>query len=104
MEDTIIFETIVPEFIGVENDEYRYKIKFQGFNTEVIVNPSSNEFILIITDEIAGYYGYKNADELLGSDEHLDAIIMMERERESYLGGIYSDYKLICKSLDMVKQ
>lgn len=87
----------------ITDDEYRFKIKFQGFDTEIRTNLLFKEFVLIVTDEIAQHYGFLTADELLASDDHLDAILMMREERANYLGGIYSDYKLMCKSLTMVE-
>lgn len=93
-------EIIHPEFVGKGNNEYTYKIKFQGFDTECRINLQAKEYTLIITDEMAQHYGYQTAEDLLGSDEHLDAINLLKGERESYMGGAYLDsaFKVVCKS------
>lgn len=82
-------ESIDPEYIGIENNEYRFKHKFSGFNTEIRVDILSNEATILITDEIAEFFGYKSADELLGSDTHLDALNMIKSDR-----GVFPDFKL----------
>ncbi len=82
-----------PKFIGIENDEQIYEVKYFGFTTEFRLKKLSNEATILITDEIAESFGYKSAAEMLGSDMHLDLLSKVKNEC-----GVYPNLKLRYKN------
>lgn len=87
-----MYESVYLEFLGIENDEERLKIKFDGFDTEIRINMLSHEETFIITDEIAKHFGCESADELLNSDGYLDYLNKIKKET-----GAFPRIKFRCK-------
>lgn len=67
--------------IEIEGSVLRFKHDFSGVMTELRFDTITNEWTLLITDEIAQSFGYSDIDQLIESDFFLDAIIRAEKNR-----------------------
>ena len=80
-------ESINPEYIGIENgvfliegSVFRFKFDFSGVMTELRFDTITNEWTLLVTDEIAQSFGYLDLNQFLESDLFLDALIRAKSE------------------------
>ena len=67
--------------IGIEGSVFRYEHDFSGVMTELRYDMMTNEWTLLITDEIAQSFGYSDIDQLFESDFFLDALIEQKKNR-----------------------
>ena len=66
---------------GIDGSVVRYEHDFSGVMTELRYDMMTNEWTLIITDEIAQSFGYQDIDQLFESDFFLDALIKQKMNR-----------------------